>query len=41
MTVTRKPTLRVLAATIFFALSTVSYADDIRELQDTGPANEW
>ena len=38
---TRKPTLRVLAATIFFALSTVSYADDIRELQDTGPANEW
>ena len=37
---TIKPTLRVLAATIFFALSTASFADDIRELQDTGPANE-
>lgn len=36
-----KPTLRVLAATVFFAFSTVSSADDIRDLQDTGSANEW
>jgi hypothetical protein len=35
------PIFRAITASVFFAISTISFADDIRDLQDTGPANEW
>ena len=33
--------LHAIVASVLLVSSTVSVADDIRDLQDTGPANEW
>ncbi|MBH1972196.1 hypothetical protein FK216_13890 [Moraxellaceae bacterium AER2_44_116] len=33
--------LHAIVASVLLVFSTVSVADDIRDLQDTGPANEW
>jgi len=33
--------LQAMVTSLLLVSSTVSFADDIRDLQDTGPANEW